>query len=257
MASTRGMVTERILGWLEDVDRERLTRESDRALSDRVVAVKRYQQRRFQICYADLLESPRYRQAAEFFLTQLYGPGEFLERDSQFARITPKLVAMLPADVISTVADLARLHATTEKLDTAMARALAGTALGPSQYLNAWQEVGVRPLRLEQIELVLGIGEALDRYTHHGWLMATLRLMRAPAHAAGLGSLQDFLETGLASFRAMRGAHEFLAMIRSRETALLEALFSAPSQAKVTGGDEAAAEILLRSLPKAGDALQK
>jgi hypothetical protein len=50
--------------------------------------------------------------------------------------------------------------------------------------------------------------------------------MRGPAQMAGLGALQHFLETGFDTFRAMRGAGEFLATVKQREAALAQTLFS-------------------------------
>ena len=57
---------------------------------------------------------------------------------------------------------------------------------------------------------MLAVGSALDRYTRNPLLRASLRLMRGPAAAAGLGALQGFLERGFDTFREMRGAREFL-----------------------------------------------
>jgi hypothetical protein len=49
--------------------------------------------------------------------------------------------------------------------------------------------------------------------------------MRGPANAAGLSSLQHFLEAGFDAFANMRGANEFLALIRLRETEWIRSLF--------------------------------
>jgi hypothetical protein len=63
-------------------------------------------------------------------------------------------------------------------------------------------------------------------------LRHSLRLMRGPARAAGLGALQSFLEAGFDTFRGMRGAEEFLSLIGQRERALAAALFaSSPEEA--------------------------
>ena len=51
-------------------------------------------------------------------------------------------------------------------------------------------------------------------------------MMRGPARMAGLEDLQTFLERGFRAFRAMHGAREFLELIRGREMAILERLFS-------------------------------
>ena len=50
--------------------------------------------------------------------------------------------------------------------------------------------------------------------------------MRMPARAAGFGSLQGFLERGVAAFARMRGATEFLDTIDTRESALMNAIFA-------------------------------
>ncbi|MFT3819365.1 MAG: hypothetical protein QM750_17300 [Rubrivivax sp.] len=218
-------MTEETLQHLAVVDAERQARAADPALAARVAELKRYQQCRFEQCYADLLASDRYAQAARFFLQELYGPTDFVERDRQFARIVPKIAAMMPAEVSATVGDLARLHAISERLDSKMAQALPSGELGPVSYVRAWQRVGQEAQRTAQIELVLAIGAALDRFTRRTWILAALRLMRGPAHAAGLAALQAFLESGMESFRSMRGAGEFLAIVRERETALMRALF--------------------------------
>jgi hypothetical protein len=56
-----------------------------------------------------------------------------------------------------------------------------------------------------------------------------LKMMRAPASAAGLGALQRFLECGFDTFRAMArrpdGAEKFLETIQTRESALIALLF--------------------------------
>jgi hypothetical protein len=186
---------------------------------------------RFERTYADLLSSSRYSRATKFFLDELYGPSEFAQRDAQFARVVPKLARMMPADVMSTVHDLARLHAVSEKLDSDMAACLVGTTLQRDDYIRAWQRVGQRSLRELQLQLVLGMGGALDAFTRRAWIIAALRLMRGPAHAAGLASLQMFLEAGMSSFRSMHGAAEFLETVRGRESRLIDALFTASALA--------------------------
>jgi hypothetical protein len=223
MNSTAGAA---ILSYLATVEAERAERAADPALAARVDAVKRYQQRRFEMGYADLLAHPRYAGAARFFLDELYGPSDFTQRDAQFARIVPALVRLFPADVVDTVRTLAELHALSERLDSEMARALAAPHLDAEAYAWAWQRCGQAEQREAQIALMLRVGTDLDRFTHSAVLRHSLRLMRAPARAAGMGALQAFLESGFDTFRAMRGADAFLHEIGARERALVAALFA-------------------------------
>lgn len=223
---------EAILRDLRAVQAERLRRSGDPALDARVAAVKAFQHGRFQRSYADLLVQGRYARATRFFLEELYGPGDFTRRDDQFARIVPALCRLFPGEIVSTVRALAALHALSEQLDTAMGAA-ATASLAPAEatlsglaYQRLWQQVGEPALRQRQIDLMVQIGSALDRYTRNPLLRHSLKLMRGPARAAGLETLQTFLEAGFETFREMRGADEFLRIVASRERALSDALFA-------------------------------
>lgn len=228
-----------ILEHLATVDRLRQERAADPALQDRVLSLKRYQSQRFANTYADLLQHPRYCAATGFFLKELYGPQEFGARDAQFARVVPALVRLFPEDIVRTVAALAALHALSESLDSDMARHLHSPAIGAVEYLRAWQAVGRPAEREQQIQWTLNIGQALDRYTRNPVLRASLRMMRKPAQAAGLGDLQRFLETGFDTFGAMRGAADFLQTIERREHALAAALFRPDAAARMAQPSDA------------------
>jgi hypothetical protein len=217
---------EAILRSLEVVASERAARAQDPALGDRVVAIKAFQHARFSHTYADLMQDPRYAAATKFFLDDLYGPADFAQRDAQFARIVPALVRLFPQEIVQTVADLGALHALSEQLDTAMARCVDVAQLDAASYGAAWRRVGDSAGRERQIQLMVSVGTALDRFTRNLLLRNSLRLMRAPAAAAGLGALQRFLETGFETFRAMRGAQDFLDTVASRERALAAQLFA-------------------------------
>lgn len=216
-----------ILASLAEVEAERARRAADPPLAERVQALKAWQQARFRTHYADLLQSPRHGPAARFFLDELYGPRDFSRRDAQFARIVPAVGRLFPAEIVHTVATLGALHALSESLDSAMGAALAGPAIDPEAYVRAWQAVGRPGCRERQIDLTLQVGSSLDRYTRMPMLTASLRMMRGPARAAGLGELQHFLETGFEAFKAMRGADEFLGTIGQRERRFVAAQFAA------------------------------
>ena len=216
---------ESILHSLHAVRAERARRQADASLAHGVAAVKQFQHARFAHTYADLMAGTRYARATAFFLEDLYGPGDFSQRDAQFARVVPALVRLFPAELVGTVSQLAALHALSEKLDSAMAAALGQTQLDVARYGELWLSVGQPAARQEQIDLMLAVGNALDRYTRNPILRHSLRLMRGPAHAAGLAALQAFLEKGFDTFKAMGGAREFLATIELRERELARRLF--------------------------------
>jgi hypothetical protein len=225
-----------IAGRLRDAA-ERVHAQRDAARADPVLAqdrllVRAWQADRLARTYPDLLASPRFGRAAAFFLSDLYGPKDFAERDEAVARIIPTLTRMLPAAALETIALAVELDGLSEDLDLHVARLLRGEQpaahaieVTEPRYAAAYRS-GAKADRERQIELVGHIGSALDRLTRKPLISAALRLMEAPAHAAGLGALHEFLATGFDAFRHMRGADQFLATIAARETLINDRLFA-------------------------------
>ena len=216
-----------------------------------VGSVKGFQAERFRASYADLLASEAYGPATRFFLNELYSNKDFTERDAQFSRIAGALQTLFPKQVVKTAVSLALLHRLTEELDHAMGRALLDMPLRGQpnvDYVRAWNTVGRHEDREQQLQTVLLVGEELDRLTRLPGLRLMLRMMRRPAHAAGLGALQQFLEAGFDTFATMSGKQqltkEFLEIIKLRESELIDALFSINTKQD----DEAIAQQLPNSL---------
>ena len=213
----------------------RLEALGDAALAQGIATVKRFQAERFTRTYADVLTAGPYKGAARFFVDELYSGRDYTLRDAQFSRIAGALQTFFPKHVVATAVALAQLHALTEEIDHEMGRIWVGKTAADStdetkRYMQVWCAVGRREDRLRQLANVLEVGRELDRLTRLPGLRLTLRMMRRPAQAAGLSSLQSFLETGFDTFAAMsgkgKGASDFLALIQTRESALIEALFS-------------------------------
>jgi hypothetical protein len=208
---------------------------SDAALRRATTAVKAFQAERFRTTYADLLATDRFRGAVLFFLDELYSDRDYTQRDAQFVRIASPLERLFPASVVNTAVSMAELHATTERLDAAMARAIlesnSGAALDSARYVQVWRSVGHPEYRRFQLTTVLRVGQDLTQFTRKRGLRTLLRMMRPAARASGLGALQKFLEAGFDTFGAMsrqgNAAQEFLDFIQQREGALIETLFSA------------------------------
>lgn len=216
---------------LDTVALLRQQRMAQPALAAANSAIKRFQAQRFQATYPDLLQSPRYQTAARFFLHELYSDKDYAERDQQFARIANTISKLFPQVVVNTAAALAEVHALTERLDDAMATAhLSLQASKPescdaASYIACWREVADAAARHQQLQVVLALGESLDNLTRKPGLRMLLKMMRGPASAAGLGSLQKFLEAGFDAFQNMRGAKEFLELIALREREWIKRLF--------------------------------
>jgi hypothetical protein len=204
----------------------------DPTLAGASADIKRFQARRFRATYADVLENARYKTAATFFLHELYSDKDYAERDQQFARIANTIAKLFPQAVVNTAAALAEVHALTEKLDGLMAsRWVTSLTTQPAlnenaRYIECWRRVGDTHARHQQLEVVLLLGKELNRLTRKPGLRTLLRMMRHPAAAAGLSSLQGFLESGFEAFAGMRGADDFLKLIERRETEWIASLFN-------------------------------
>lgn len=201
--------------------------EEDAALADRMGALAGFQAGRLARTYADLQGTPRYGPAVAFFLADLYGPQDLRERDAQVLRALEKLKRFLPGTALQALARAFELHVLSMELDAATAAALpADRALDGGTYAAAYRAAGRPADRERQIELIGDIGTLLDGLAQRPEVGLAIRLARGPAHAAGFGQLQDFLERGFEAFRTMDGAEEFLAAIDARERALMDRLFS-------------------------------
>ena len=199
-------------------------------------ALRVFQNRRFARTYADLARDPRYQDAIGFFLHELYGGADMTARDADIVRVLPVMTRMLPAIALQTIRDALAFESLSEQLDAELARCLGNTPLDETTYAAAFVSCGRRELRERQMRYVGEIGRALDRMTRWPMIRTSLKVMRAPARAAGLQTLQEFLESGYNAFANMRGADEFVATITRREAEIVERLF-AGNPRPFDGGD--------------------
>jgi len=116
------------------------------------------------------------------------------------------------------------LEVLTLEFDHAMVRALRLRALDGAAYAAAYREVDDERSRLRQIELIVGLGEILNRVVKRAWIGPLLQAGHIAAHAAGFGALQDFIEHGYSAFRHMGDAEPLLGAIRERETHFMHTL---------------------------------
>lgn len=191
--------------------------------------LRQWQADRLGRTHRDLLESERYGPAAEFFLTDLYGPGDCARRDADVMRVMPTAERLLPESGLKVLAQAIELDALSEELDYLMVVALRRSGaigrLTATAYALAYREVGEPERRAHQITLVTELGMTLDRLARKPFLGTTLKLVSGPAHLAGLGELFSFVERGYRVCHQMGRANEFLETIASRETAIMTALF--------------------------------
>jgi hypothetical protein len=198
----------------------------------RLRELKRWQSARLAATYEDFASQPRYREATRFFLDDLYGPKDFSRRDEALLKIVPTMAKVLPKSAVETAGLAIELEALTEDLDQRVAAALPKGPITEDSYAEANRLATARAERERQVELIEAVGKRLDAVVRKPLVMQALQLMRQPARAARLSDLQDFFERGFSAFRAMHGATEFLAAVREREMAIVEAIFGKARRAR-------------------------
>lgn len=190
--------------------------------------LRRWQSARLARTHADLLDSPRYRPAAEFFLEELYGDRDFRQREHDLARTVPVMARTLPAGVLRTAALALELNALSHELDARLTRILVEEfclrdELDEAVYVAAYRRCARYDPRRRQLELIERLGRDLQGIVHKRFIHTALTLAKGPARLAGVGELHRFLEAGFRAFRHMGAeAGIFVTTVVGRERAILE-----------------------------------
>ena len=170
--------------------------------------------------FSDLLEPEGYSEAVDFIVSDLAGVG-ISERDREIQRATPVIVRSLPSHPLETAAAAVELNARALEINLGICRELLVDGklpqnLSETDYCIACREVSTYDECMELVDLAVELGETLQRLVRVPLIGGLLRTMRKPAHAAGFGALQEFLETGYVTFRRISDIDRFLAHLRER-----------------------------------------
>ena len=187
-----------------------------------------WQRARLSRTYEDLAAQAGYRPAIHFFLSELYGGLDFRERDHDLGRVMPVMMRFLPDQTLATMSEAFELQAISLEFDMLMAAYLARRrkdTLDMDGYCRAYRACDDRAGRERQIMLIRKLGYDLEALVRKPLVNRLVRLLRGPAHAAGFGQLQGFLEEGLESFRALPDAGQFVETIYEREWNAMQRMF--------------------------------
>lgn len=182
--------------------------------------------------FTDLHERPGYGDAIDFTMSDLAGVG-ISDRDRDLERASPAITRMLPQKALETIAVAAKLNARVLEVNLGIFtrlqadnRLLAG--INARDYCVACRESSTLEECVGMVHLATNLGGALKTLVKVPLLGAMLRAMRGPAHAAGFGALQEFLEGGYTKFREIPDIDLFLGEIDTRMTKFFEAIFTKP-----------------------------
>lgn len=195
-------------------------------VAERLRELRTWQSARLEQTYADQRMDPLAEDSLIFFVSDLYGPKDLTRRDEDVARAWRLLKRALPLRMLEILSLAMELDVLSAELDLQMAERMPAGPLTAKAYADTYRAVGRPEARGRQIELVTGIGKALASVVRAPLVGVALRAAHAPAHLAGFGALQDFLERGFAAFRKLPRPLELLAVIEARETRLMQTLLA-------------------------------
>ncbi|MCW8871701.1 MAG: hypothetical protein OQK01_03675 [Xanthomonadales bacterium] len=196
-------------------------------------SLQQWQRARIARSFEDLAQRRGYRPAVQFFLNELYGGLDFQQRDQDMGRVMPVMIHFLPDRTLGTMSEAFELQAVSLEFDMSMAGEMAQrgqVGLDMQTYCEVYRAANDQPGRERQILLIRKIGYDLDKLVRWPLVNYLVRLLRGPAHAAGFGNLQEFLENGLAAFRALEDPAWFIETIYAREWGAMKQMFDGARQ---------------------------
>lgn len=164
--------------------------------------------------YSEFQEKPETEAAIEFVISDLIGTG-VSARDADLTRVVPIMTRLLPGKALQALASAMELNARALAINLDICRLLFDKtsqtlSFSERDYCRAFRQATSLDECRELIELTIGLGHALKRLVRRPLLGMTLRAMHHPAHAAGFGAMQDFLEKGYSTFHAIEDTDYFL-----------------------------------------------
>jgi hypothetical protein len=182
--------------------------------------------------FADLHSHDGYADAIDFVMSDLAGVG-ISNRDRDLERVALLITSMLPLQALRSIAAAAQMNARVLQINLEICRCLQVNGRLPAlinerAYCVACREASSLDECIELVHLITDLGETLKSLVRFPMIGATLRAMHRPAHAAGFGALQDFLETGYDTFRQIPDIDHFLQQCRLRMTEIFSRIYSEP-----------------------------
>jgi len=182
--------------------------------------------------FNDLYDRPGYGAAIDFTMSDLAGVS-ISSRDRELERAAPVITRMLPLKSLEAITAAAKLNVRVLEVNLGIFRHLQVDGKLPAEisdraYCVACREASTFEECVELVYLATNLGGALKTLIKVPLLGALLRAMRGPAHAAGFGVLQEFLESGYTKFKEIPDIDHFLSEIDTRMTDVFEMIYTRP-----------------------------
>jgi hypothetical protein len=200
-------------------------------LRPQLAMLREWQANRLARTYADLLADPRYCPACEFFLSDIYAPRDFSQRDHDLERIHQFLSRVLPATTIQLLTATVELNSLTNTLDNHLLQVLVEqlgvtASVTAELYAEAYRACDNQVERVRQIDLTQSILRQVGEGARYRVVGAALKMAKVPAQRAGWVEIYDFLERGYQALRQMKDTQTFVETIAQREMSILDLIYA-------------------------------
>lgn len=189
-------------------------------LSHDLSNLKQYQQKRLAHTHADYLIDPNTSQAANFFLTDIYGDNDFSNYYKDLDKLIPTMTKTFPAPALEIIVKSLKLNLITEQLDLSMAQKL-GSQFTDEQYWKLYKSKDTLSLRKQQLLSLKEIGDKLISISKLPLISQLLNVMSIPAKKMNVLPLHNFLKNGFNIFKNTKEPEKFLNTLYQRELDLL------------------------------------
>ena len=204
-------------------------------LEPRMGLLRAWQSERLKHTYADFLADEHSAPACQFFLSDVYAPRDFSQRDQDFVELHALLSRFIPAPLLSLLTNSIELVQLSNRLDARLLQALVdnlGLAdeITPTLYAAGYRVCDNYAERAYQIDLMFRIIREVGEGARLPLVGITLKAARVPAQRFGWQDLHDFLVRGHAAFRRLGGKNELASTIQVREMRILDRIFAGETE---------------------------
>lgn len=224
MSLNKSELLEKVISNLRVAKNLRQKAKSDSSLLESKIALKKFQVDRLKKTHSDLLNNPETKEAALFFLNEIYSFKDLSKRDRDLEKLLPTMGKMFPENTLEVIANAMVLDGLTEELETKMALKL-GKSFTEADYFKYYQEETSYEERLKQLNLVKDLGYNLCSLVKLPLITTTLKMMKVPAKLANLDEMHEFLNTGFQTFKNTKNPENFINTLVTREKDILNKIF--------------------------------
>lgn len=203
--------------------------ENEQTFRDALFDLQKWQAQRMRKTHTALLEDDKYRIATEFFLDDIYGGIDLTDIANEAERVINKALKILPEKVMVTATYALELNALSAELDERLADYLfyemGESDISMEAYTEAFRRSASLEERQRQVDLAKKLAVGIDKYVRSRVVYTTFKLVRKPAHNAGIGNLYGFMGKGFDAMRPMGSASAVIHRIVDRELELVEEIY--------------------------------